>query len=196
MLDREVYQRLKMRVSPQPRVSALLRIFAGTCGLFWLVGMAVCGMGRVCHCAGHEGACAVHASPVHKHDAVSPQEQGHSHDAGHHDDAEAHVPATISHHGHDGAAQDDHGCNGKQCGDERRCCSTIQALIVTPTPIIIAKPALRPALLISLLCAGRELSFAAPSTETLRQAKARDWVFTPEVCLGPAFRSLAPPVFI
>jgi hypothetical protein len=27
-----------------------------------------------------------------------------------------------------------------------------------------------------------------------RQSRARDWVFTPEVCLGPAFRSLAPPV--
>ena len=26
-----------------------------------------------------------------------------------------------------------------------------------------------------------------------RQARPRDWVFTPEVCLGPAFRSLAPP---
>ena len=27
----------------------------------------------------------------------------------------------------------------------------------------------------------------------LRQARAREWVFTPEVCLGPACRSLAPP---
>lgn len=27
-----------------------------------------------------------------------------------------------------------------------------------------------------------------------RQAWTRDWVFTPEVCLGPAFRSLAPPL--
>lgn len=26
-----------------------------------------------------------------------------------------------------------------------------------------------------------------------RQAQRRDWVFTPEVCLGPAFQSLAPP---
>lgn len=26
-----------------------------------------------------------------------------------------------------------------------------------------------------------------------RQTDRRDWVFTPEVCLGPAFRSLAPP---
>ena len=27
----------------------------------------------------------------------------------------------------------------------------------------------------------------------LRQARLGEWVFTPEVCLGPAFRSLAPP---
>jgi hypothetical protein len=27
-----------------------------------------------------------------------------------------------------------------------------------------------------------------------RQSRSREWVFTPEVCLGPAFRSLAPPV--
>ena len=26
-----------------------------------------------------------------------------------------------------------------------------------------------------------------------RQARTREWIFTPEVCLGPAFRSLAPP---
>lgn len=29
---------------------------------------------------------------------------------------------------------------------------------------------------------------------SFRQAKARPWVFTPEVFLGPAFRSLAPPM--
>lgn len=34
---------------------------------------------------------------------------------------------------------------------------------------------------------------AAPS-EFFRQHKRQDWVSTPEVCLGPAFRSLAPPV--
>jgi hypothetical protein len=27
-----------------------------------------------------------------------------------------------------------------------------------------------------------------------RQARPGDWVFTPEVSLGPAFRSLAPPI--
>ncbi len=33
-------------------------------------------------------------------------------------------------------------------------------------------------------------------TLAFRQATPRDWVFTPEVCLGPAFRSLAPPVLL
>jgi hypothetical protein len=31
------------------------------------------------------------------------------------------------------------------------------------------------------------------SGSVLCQVEARDWVFAPEVCLGPAFRSLAPP---
>ena len=32
-----------------------------------------------------------------------------------------------------------------------------------------------------------------PKASFSRQVRTRDWVFTPEVCLGPAFRSLAPP---
>ena len=42
-------------------------------------------------------------------------------------------------------------------------------------------------------------SLALDATETRtkaafsRQAHLRDWIFTPVVCLGPAFRSLAPP---
>ena len=34
---------------------------------------------------------------------------------------------------------------------------------------------------------------AVPASLHSRQAKSRDWVFTPELCLGPAFRSHAPP---
>ena len=33
-------------------------------------------------------------------------------------------------------------------------------------------------------------------TFTSRQPPDQDWVFTPEVCLGPAFHSLAPPVLL
>ncbi len=32
-----------------------------------------------------------------------------------------------------------------------------------------------------------------PATLCFRQARRGEWVFTPELCLGPAFRSLAPP---
>lgn len=37
---------------------------------------------------------------------------------------------------------------------------------------------------------------APPQAAPARQPDSSDWVFTPEVSLGPAFRSLAPPVLI
>jgi hypothetical protein len=181
-----------MEVSPQPRVSALLRVFGGTFALLWLVGIVVCGIARVCNCLSHGGVCEAHASPVHEHAAVSPHEQGHSPDAQHHHGAEVQQHATASHHD-DGEAPKGH-CGRSGCEDEL-CCSTIQALTATISPVVIPKPVSQP-LLISLLCAAREHMFAAPPSETLRRAKPRDWVFTPVVCLGPAHRSLAPPAFV
>jgi hypothetical protein len=178
-----------LKGSPQPKVSALLRIFAGTCALLWLVGFAVCGMDRSCS-AGHDGASAAQASPVHEHDALSPHEREHSHAAEHHHAAEARHQRTASHHD-DGEPPQGH-CGKNGCDDER-CCSTIQALTARMTPIIIAKPGPQPVLHNFLLCATREHVFAVAPNETLRRAKPRDWVFTPVVCLGPAFRSLAPP---
>ena len=161
--------------------------------MLWLAGIVVWGMEGVCNCASHEGACAANANPVHEHDAVTPHEpheQGHLHVAEYHRDAEM-QHATASHH-HDGATP--HPCadkNGCKCG-----CSTIQALITTTTPIVIPKTVSQPVLNIYLLCAAPQQEFAAPPSETLRRAKPRDWVFTPEVCLGPAFYSLAPPAFV
>jgi hypothetical protein len=40
------------------------------------------------------------------------------------------------------------------------------------------------------------LDAAVPRPQAVfgRQAHSREWTFTPEVCLGPAFRSLAPPL--
>jgi hypothetical protein len=35
-----------------------------------------------------------------------------------------------------------------------------------------------------------------PQAAFSRQAHSREWTFTPEVCLGPAFRSLAPPSLV
>ncbi|MBE0541074.1 MAG: hypothetical protein IH623_06795 [Verrucomicrobia bacterium] len=171
----------------------MFRIFAGTFALLWLVGTVV-SIGCVCNCASHGEACAADASPIHEHAAVSPQEQGHSPDAEHHHDAEVHQHATASHHD-DGEAPQGH-CGKNGCEEQCRCLATIQGFVQTPPVFVIPNPISQPVTNASVLCAAREHVFAAPPSETLRRAKPRDWVFTPVVCLGPAFRSLAPPAFV
>ena len=41
-----------------------------------------------------------------------------------------------------------------------------------------------------------DLTAIEPGAFFSREARTRDWVFTPEVFLGPAFHSLAPPVLL
>ena len=53
-------------------------------------------------------------------------------------------------------------------------------------------PLLHLAYISALLVVDYELQNSTTTVE-FRPATPRDWVFTPEVCLGPAFRSLAPP---
>ena len=53
-------------------------------------------------------------------------------------------------------------------------------------------PSLHLAYVSALLLAQYEFQNTS-ETVGIRQATLRDWVFTPEVSLGPAFRSLAPP---
>lgn len=169
----------------------MFRIFAGTCALLWLVGIVVCGVGRVCQCADHDEACASPSGGLHERDTVS--QHGHSHDAEHHHDAEAHQHATASHHP-DAAMPEP--CDGKNGCKDTRCCSTIQAFIATTTPIVLPEPISQPVLNNALLSAAREYVCTTPTRAALGQVKPRDWVFTPEVCLGPAFHSLAPPAFV
>ncbi len=62
-----------------------------------------------------------------------------------------------------------------------------------------SSPDAAPILHLAYLSALFLFNFELPdSTDNVspRQASPRDWVFTPEVCLGPAFRALAPPAFV
>ncbi len=179
-----------MKVSPPPRVSALLRIFAGTCALSWFVGIAVCGLERVHNGAGHEAVCAGH--PAHDHDTVVEPGPGQAQNAETHPDAEAQQHVMDSHH-HDDEAQHEHDGGDKQDCDEQTCCSTMMALLPTTHPVVIANSISPQVFVFCLLNAGRERTISAPNCEAARQARPRDWVLTPEVCLGPAHRSLAPP---
>lgn len=170
------------------------RVGAALCVFVWVVGIALCATERVCICA-DDCAGMSHASHAHDHDAVAAAQEGHSHEAGHHhDEVETHEQGAVAHQQEDGAKPESHGCAGGNCGDGMGCCSTIQALAATAKPMVIPKPVSQLLLIFFHRCATPERAFASPNRESLRPAKPRDWVFTPEVCLGPALHSLAPPV--
>ena len=150
----------------------------------WLVGPLLCGAGRISECEGHDQVGAGEASPGHHQDIAPAHEHEQSHDA------------AQAHHHDDGEAQHEHSSKDKKPCDEKICCSTMQALLPTAKPIIIANSLSQQLFVVCLLNAAGENALATSNCEPVRQAKPRDRVFTPVVCLGPAHRSLAPPAFV
>jgi len=104
---------------------------------------------------------------------------------------ESHYHPTEAMHSH-AAADDPHesGRDHKQDGDS--CCSSLKSLRQNGPSISVPNPSFGIAWLRAELPA-EELTLATRLTAVWRQTIPRDWVFTPEVSLGPAFRSLAPP---
>lgn len=95
-------------------------------------------------------------------------------------------------HGH--SASDDGGAPSSSNSAENACFAKkpfASHLDVANTD----SPSLHLAYISALLVVDYELQNSTDTIE-IRQATPRDWVFTPEVCLGPAFRSLAPPALI
>ena len=165
----------------QLKLSATLRIVAGACAVLWFVGPLLCGAGRISKCEGHHKVCAGQAAPTHAHDIAPAHEHEQSHDA------------AQAHHHDDGEAQHEHGSKDKKSCDEKICCSSMQAIVPTAKPILIANSLSQQLFVVCLLNAAGENVLAASNCEPIRQAPPPDWVFTPELCLGPAHRSLAPP---
>ena len=90
----------------------------------------------------------------------------------HHDDGDSSSPA---HHKSSASA----------------ACATLKSALVGSTATTLVQPDFQ--LLYTLAPLTLNAMVAEPTVSYSRQPKARDWVITPEVCLGPAFRSLAPP---
>ena len=65
-------------------------------------------------------------------------------------------------------------------------------LAAADAPTLVA-PQLHTLYLLPSMALALNATEVQPKAPFSRQAWTRDWVFTPEVCLGPAFRSLAPP---
>jgi hypothetical protein len=72
-------------------------------------------------------------------------------------------------------------------------CDSLHSTCLTSTTVEVAKP--------DFLICWQDFLSAAPGSDIplagapiLRQPPDRKWVFTPDVCLGPAFRCHGPPV--
>ena len=97
--------------------------------------------------------------------------------------------ATASHHDHDQAPDSDKhgGCNDSVC-------DSLKTVVHSTSGNFIFKANFSLAYVLASASLAQALTVSQSETPIFRQAWRRDWVFTPELYLGPAFRSLAPPV--
>jgi hypothetical protein len=76
--------------------------------------------------------------------------------------------------------------------DDSLCVSLHSVCPATASSTFI-KPDFGSAITLDFISTRQIVAITPPTTFISRQPPDRDWVFTPEVCFGAAFRSLAPP---
>ena len=72
-------------------------------------------------------------------------------------------------------------------------CSTLKSALADSGSVSLVHPDFRLLYALTPVALMLDITAAEPISPCSRQARPREWVFTPEVSLGPAFRSLAPP---
>ena len=156
-----------------------LRIVAAGCIVLWLQATSHCAIEHLCGDDHHPAETAASETLAH-HDNDHAQET----------EAADHAPGEASHpHDSQQPSNDSH----PHDGSDDACCSTLMATAQITTSFVIIKPVLQPLDILCPVLQARDLMLFAPKNELARQAKPRDWVFTPQVCLDSAHRSLAPP---
>lgn len=163
-----------MNTSRQPKLRMSLRIWAVVSLVAWL---------------GASVFCAGDALLGHPH---GDSEGGHVTTPGQHQFHHAGTTSTDSAASHSHSHDSDKG-NGGDGHDEDSCCATLKCVPQPASSLVL--PTLDFAKLASFhfVFLSQTLALSEPESCPPRQASPRDWVFTPEVCLGPAFRSHAPP---
>jgi hypothetical protein len=163
----------------QPKIHVGIRIVAAGCIVLWLQATSHCAIERLFG-DDHHHAEAGASETLAQHDSGHSQEAK----AAEHANGEASHPQNSEQPSHDSHRHND----GDNC-----CCSTVMATAQIATPFVIIKPVLEPLDFLFTVLQARDPVLAAPGDKVERQAKDRDGVFKPEVCLDPAHRSLAPP---
>jgi hypothetical protein len=88
-----------------------------------------------------------------------------------------------------------HNTPKQDCHDDSLCDSLHSLCPATPNLTLI-KPDFGLAFALDFISTAQIVDVASSETFVSRQPPDREFVFTPEVCLGAAFRSLAPPVLL
>ena len=103
----------------------------------------------------------------------------------HTDSNSDHVAQAAANHGqHDSDKTDNH--------DDSFCIS-LHSFAPSSDQHVLVKPNFGLNFAHHFITAAQIIPVTEPEATTLRQPPDREWRFTPEVCLGPAFRSHAPP---
>ena len=155
-----------MTGSRKTKLSPALRTGAAMWLVVWVAAFGFCSLESM---VGHAESGAGHHSRQAAH---------------HHDDATP--PHEDSGHSHDSDQGDDHG---------NACCTSLKAVPQFANSTALTKPDFGKPLSLSFLWLAQALTLVQPEAPSLRQMREDQWVFTPEVCLGSAHRSHAPPVF-
>lgn len=97
--------------------------------------------------------------------------------------------ASTTHH------EDDHSGAPSDHGSQTAyTCKVLKSALLMGSAPVLVEPELHLLYLLSPLVTLLNATRDEPQASPFRQAWRRDWVFTPEVYLGPALRSLAPPL--
>ena len=104
---------------------------------------------------------------------------------GHHDEQ-----AAASHHDHDQAPDSDN-----HSGHDDSVCDSLKTVVHTANNNLLLKPDFG-FYVLSFVSLAQSSTVAQMETPGSRQPADREWLYTPAVYLGPAFRSLAPPVLL
>ena len=92
---------------------------------------------------------------------------------------------TASHDNHDGPTP--------STPSPTTTCSTLKTMLAGADAPPLVAPQPHTLYLLAPISLALDAAEEQPDAPFTRHAGTGDWVFTPEVCLGPAFRSLAPP---
>jgi len=84
--------------------------------------------------------------------------------------------------------------SNKQDSDDDSLCISLHSLCPTSPSLVLVKPDFGLAFTLDFISTAQSITLTQPETPVSRQPPDDNRVFTPEVCLGPAFHSLAPPV--